>query len=217
MIVKGFGIEFRSLQKAHLEMVRMWRNSPKVQSNMLYQKTIEVEQQIQWFESINNVRNLYFVFYFKGNAVGLINLKNIDWEAREGEGGIFIGDVNYLNSIIPIGASILMAEFLFEVLDIQQLHAKVLKTNKTAIEYNKGFGYILTKEEDKFVRMVVTPQSYKNKSTKLKNAYLTIQNLESTQKTSITTETIDKENGWYQLLLKGFANRSPNHNFTLTT
>ncbi len=217
MIVKGFGIEFRSLQKSHLEMVRMWRNSPKVQSNMLYQKKIEAEQQIQWFESINNVHNLYFVFYFKGDAVGLINLKNIDWHSKGGEGGIFIGDTNYLNSIIPIGASILMAEFLFEVLGIQKLHAKVLKENKTAIEYNKRLGYILTKEEANFIRMMVTPKSYRDKSSQLKMAYMTIQDLEAKHEISVATKAIDKENGWHQLLLKGFADMSPNHKFTLTT
>ena len=102
MIIDSNGIKVERLREKDIELVRTWRNSQFVKQYMNFRETITPEMQMKWFKSIDNFNNLYFIIHYKNEKVGLGNIKNIDWEKREGEVGIFISKQKFIGSILLV-------------------------------------------------------------------------------------------------------------------
>src|ERR1017187_6809502 len=111
MLIRKYGITLKRLKEEDIELVREMRNSAAIRSTMAYREQITPEMQKKWFESINNKFNGYFMIIHEGTKIGLINGKNIDFEKRTCEGGIFLWDENYKDTIIPALASIIMNDW----------------------------------------------------------------------------------------------------------
>ena len=142
LILKQFDVRLIRLQHEHLELVRTWRNQAHVSNQMVYRKYITVEMQENWFQSINNAHNYYFLIEYNHNLVGLINAKNYDPKFGFGEGGIFIGEKQFEDSFAAVFASLTLLNFVFYFLsEISHSVIKILKTNSRAIQYNKLLGY----------------------------------------------------------------------------
>jgi len=141
MKLTGFGLVLRRITIQDIELVRGWRNQPSVRNQMLVQDEISAEQQVLWFEKINNPFNYYFIIEVNELPIGVIHAKNIDEQSMVGEGGIFIGDDKFIGTDIPARASMLFLYFCFNKIGVSTSLAKVKDENYTAIEFNKSLGY----------------------------------------------------------------------------
>ncbi len=141
MLIRKYGITLKRLKEEDIELVRQKRNSANIRNTMAYREEITPEMQKKWFNSINNKYNGYFVIIHEGKKIGLINGKNIDFEKRTCEGGIFIWDEHYIKSVIPALASIMMNDWTFLIINFNAIYAKVLTENKDALTYDKLMGY----------------------------------------------------------------------------
>ena len=110
MIISKGNIVFRKLIHDDIELVRNHRNSSDVSQFMEYREQITPEMQEKWFKSISNNNNLFFVIEYKGEKIGLINGRDIDWEKHSMETGIFIWDKKFLNTHIPLLAVLIFGE-----------------------------------------------------------------------------------------------------------
>jgi RimJ/RimL family protein N-acetyltransferase len=171
LIITKYGISLVRLKKEHIEFVRQKRNLAFIQEKMLYKKQISSLQQKQWFVSINNKNNLYFLIQYKHQFVGLINGKDVDYEKRTGEGGIFIWDKELWNTYIPVAASLILNDFNFLLANFEINYAKVLKSNHNAIQYNLAQGYkIIEEQKEDVVWMQLTRQDYIKNAEKIRRA-----------------------------------------------
>jgi UDP-4-amino-4,6-dideoxy-N-acetyl-beta-L-altrosamine N-acetyltransferase len=148
LVLEKYGVKLKRLTEDDIEMVRQWRNDPKISKFMEYQEYITPEMQKKWFQSINNEHNYYFIIEFQGKDIGLINEKNIDYEKKEGEGGIFIYDDYYLNSDVSFRASFCQGDFYMEELGLKRGIAHIRCDNKRAIKYNQLMGYKLAPNQE---------------------------------------------------------------------
>lgn len=139
--ISKYGVTFRRLSLDTLEMLRQWRNSDEVRLYMQYQKIISPEEQLQWFDTINNDRNYYFVAYTNEEPFGLYNVKDIDPSTKSGEAGVFLKNSTFWEGDIALRGSFLLADICFHTLGLEQLTATVLKDNKKAVTYNKQLGF----------------------------------------------------------------------------
>lgn len=171
MLLNKFGLEFRSLSTEMLDMVRIWRNADHVRMQMHYQDFISVHQQMEWFKFLDVSTNLYFVFIENEIPIGLANLKNIEWESRTAEAGIFIGDINYLNSFIPVTAAICLLDFAFDILQLKLIKAKIKADNQKAISFNLQLGYSYLEESpnSRFDYYTLTPDSFYSSTHVIRN------------------------------------------------
>jgi len=163
MIIRKYGITIKRLKEDDIELVRRMRNSPEIQRNMYYREHITSRMQRQWFKSVNNKENGYFIIEYAGKKIGLIHGKDNDFEKRTSEGGIFIWDKQYIGTIVPALASIIMDDYTFLIQNFNATYAKVLKSNTAVIEYNKLMGYELCepRNSDKDVQwMILTREAY---------------------------------------------------------
>lgn len=131
-----------------IELIRQWRNSDPVRLNMQYQALITSEQQVQWFNSINNVHNNYMLIHYQGDKIGLLNDKNIDWEALTSESGIFLGKTALYSTFVPYLISVAGIETTFFFLGWKRQFAHILRTNTNAIRFNQELGYQLCEGQE---------------------------------------------------------------------
>ncbi len=170
MIIRKYGISLVRLKKEHIEFVRKKRNLSYIQDKMLYKKRISRWQQIRWFKSINNIYNLYFLIQYNNQFIGLINGKDVDYKKRTCEGGIFIWDIEYWDTYVPVAASLILNDFNFMITNFKTNYAKVLKNNKNAIQYNLAQGYQIIGEQKESVLMELTKENYIKYNIKIKRA-----------------------------------------------
>lgn len=141
MQIKKYGIVLERLGEEDLDLVRNWRNSDHVKLNMHYQGSITAESQQKWFQTLDKSKNIYFLIITDGKKIGLVNIKEINWNLKIGEAGIFIGDINYLNTMIPVLATVAIMEMAFDNLQLATLRAKMSAVNEKVIEFNRRIGY----------------------------------------------------------------------------
>jgi RimJ/RimL family protein N-acetyltransferase len=173
MYLQKFGITLRRLQKNDIELVRQKRNSEDISRFMMYREHITQEMQLNWFNTINNTNNFYFIIEYLGEKIGLVNDKNIDWNKKTSEGGLFIWEERFRNSMIPLLVSVCIIEMAFYVLNWEKSEVVVLKSNKQAIDYNLSLGFIIQNAADSnIIKMVLTRENYEVKAKKLTEAAL---------------------------------------------
>jgi RimJ/RimL family protein N-acetyltransferase len=146
MKIFRYGIWLERLEEAHLEMVRQWRNDSKIAQFMFYKGEITEQMQRDWFASIDNEQNFFFLINYNGKPVGLINISSIDWENKTAYTGLFIYEENYWASDVPVMASLGMLDVFFLLFDVQLVYAKVKGSNKAAHNYNSSLGFSRTKK-----------------------------------------------------------------------
>jgi RimJ/RimL family protein N-acetyltransferase len=169
--LKGYGITLRQLQHKDIEMVRQWRNDPKVSAFMAFRDHISEEQQEKWFESINNENNHFFITYFQEIPVGMCELKKIDWSLRTAEGGIFFYDEDFRNSPYCVGVALLVSGYGFNDLKLKKIYAQIIDGNTRAIRFNKFLGYeFVEKGEAGKSAYVLSEDSFKKATAKIKPA-----------------------------------------------
>lgn len=166
-----FDLIFKSLSAETLELVRQWRNADHVRLHMQFQEIITEFQQKEWLRLLDIATNIYLVIFKNSTPIGLVNLKNIDWELRNAEAGIFIGDVDYLNSIIPVMATIALLDFAFDTLNLKLINAKMELKNEKAVLFNLKLGYVPTvkNSEGDFVNYSLSPDNYYSATKIIRN------------------------------------------------
>ncbi|GAB4305155.1 MAG: hypothetical protein Kow0068_26510 [Marinilabiliales bacterium] len=172
MKVERYGVSLYRIRKEDIETVRNWRNSESVRNNMLYQNYITPAMQQKWFESINTPKHSYYIIEYNNEKVGLINIKNSGSNKKPIESGLFIGNLKYANSHIPVISSIILLDTGFYIFPARISYAKVKKDNKPAIKYNESLGYFIYEEKKDYLIMAITKESYEEKTIKLKQAII---------------------------------------------
>ena len=146
MRISRYGITLERLTSETTELVRQWRNDRKIMRFMFYKGEITPEMQQEWFTSIDNEQNFFFLIYVENKPVGLINISSIDWENKTAYTGLFIYEDKYLGTDVPVSASLAMLDVFFLLFDIQSVYAKVKGNNKVAHQYNTSLGFARTKK-----------------------------------------------------------------------
>lgn len=164
-----YGITLKRITIDDIEIIRQWRNSDEIQRNMHFRKYITKRMQKKWFHSIDNINNFYYLIEYKGEKIGLFNEKNIDWENKTSETGLFIANINYINTQIPILASLCLSEIGFYIIQGEKSYIRILKNNLQAIEYSLSFGYELceNQQSENLQLYELTRQNFEEKGKKL--------------------------------------------------
>lgn len=142
MILQQYGITYKRLTIDNIELVRYWRNQKFIADTMQFKTYITPSMQTEWFKSINNPNNYFFIIEVDGKKIGLINSKDYNTTTQIAEGGIFIWDKEFWDSPIPAFASLTILQASFDLFDIGLgSFAKIITTNETALNYNLMLGY----------------------------------------------------------------------------
>lgn len=134
-------IKLHPLSPENLELVRQWRNADHVRLRFEYQKIIDPTTHQNWFRNLDLRTNHYFVIHIKGTPVGVAHIKDIDWEKKEGEAGVFIGETAWLGQAEPALAVVKLMQWAFGQLGLDSLVAKVKADENKVLRFNYQLGY----------------------------------------------------------------------------
>lgn len=169
LILSQYDVRLIRVQAEHLSLILRWRNNDWVRKNMFVQDLLKEKDQLAWFNSINNASNYYFIIEYLGEKVGLIHAKNFSEEDGIGEGGIFIGEYDYLETWASVMASICLLNFIFAKTNINRSMVRVQAHNQRAIAYNLKLGYKIDFEDANELRMILDKEDFLYKTTVLKS------------------------------------------------
>ena len=169
LILSQYDVRLIRVQAEHLSLILRWRNNDWVRKNMFVQDILQEKDQLAWFNSINNASNYYFIIEYLGEKVGLIHAKNFSEEDGIGEGGIFIGKYDYLETWASVMASICLLNFIFAKTNINRSMVRVQAHNRRAISYNLKLGYKIDYEDANELRMILDKEDFLYKTTVLKS------------------------------------------------
>ena len=147
LVLDGYGVRLRRLTHDRIELLRVWRNDPKIQQHMFYRQEITPEMQERWFANLDKERNYYFFVEIGDKPIGVVNLKDIDLDKKVAEPGVFIYEDAYINGDVSFRACLTLTDFAFETLGLECLCGHIVPENKRAVRFNKAFGYELTNTE----------------------------------------------------------------------
>lgn len=136
-----YGVELKRLSENELEMLRAWRNDPRVSVFMAQQngKTISKDEQIAWFESIKNKSDaFYYIAYFRGEPVGYNAIKNINWSEGFGEPGNISASQN---PFVTLFRTMCAFDLFFEQMGLSTLNAHFNDKNSRILKFSSLFGY----------------------------------------------------------------------------
>ena len=167
MKLSNYGVILQKISLSDLELIRKWRNSDSVKQHMVFQDHITSEMQLNWFHKIDNPNNYYFLIIKDGTAIGLANIKDINYESKTGESGIFLCDSEHQGSFTGALATFVLLDFAFDTLNLQILKQSILSTNKNAISFNKKLGVEIVETKNGILTTKLEMNSYKYNNLKL--------------------------------------------------
>jgi len=135
--------KLRPIEESDLVTILHWRNSERIRSVMLTDHIITMTEHEKWYKKLlNDNSNISNIFEYKGDAVGVININQIDKCNGNCSWGFYLGREN-----LPHGISIVMGylslDYIFQILGIRKLCSKVLSFNKSSIKYHTKLGFTI--------------------------------------------------------------------------
>jgi RimJ/RimL family protein N-acetyltransferase len=206
---------FDSIDEHNLETVRQWRNLDIVRLAMIYREPITPEKQQEWFQTILNTNNIYYVSHYKGEAIGVNNLKNICYEKNTAEGGVFVGNEKYLHSEVAVVAAFYLSYFAFHALGINTILAKVIAQNTRAGTYSNDLGFTLIQSENNIQWWQMSKEDFQKKAPKIIKAAQVLFGFDNKWKLSMYERDI--ELGFLSLLLDRLSLAQIQHHVTDTS
>lgn len=170
MIAEAYGIKLLRLTEEYIELVRQHRNSDAVRNTMEYREIITPEMQREWFRKIDNERNNYGLIFVNDKPIGLISGTEIDWQQMiTGNGGIFIWDENFKETLYPAKAALLMTDWGF-YMGMRKNYVRILSSNVKSIAFNLSLGYQILPNQENVLnqRYELTPERYFSSVEKLR-------------------------------------------------
>ncbi len=144
--IRDFSVRLQPLQRQHLELLRQWRNDPKISAPMLQQNLISEPMQQQWFARVQQDKcQAQFVIYYKDEPIGACNLKSADGSAlgqcETIESGFYLAHPRFRGTMLAFFPALALHQYCFESLNCKTLLAKVKLNNTAALRFNEKLGY----------------------------------------------------------------------------
>lgn len=202
MIIQKGDIRFIRLREEDIDIVRKWRNSKEIAQFMEFRDFISEEMQQEWFESVDSIYNLYFIIEYKGEKVGLINGKNVNWEEMSMEAGVFYWKKELYNSEVPIIATLIFGD-LGVISSGLTTYAHILRDNHRAVRFNKMIGFELCEGQDYVENQLykMTNESYIKNSYKLRKSFYDVSGSDPIM---VFLERVDYDKGFGQFIEQYF-------------
>tara|TARA_B100000212_G_C27310669_1_gene505586 strand:- start:194 stop:730 length:537 start_codon:yes stop_codon:yes gene_type:complete len=143
-MITGKKISLESIDAEHIEQLRNWRNDPSLRKYFREYREISYEMQKKWFDKIASDQNqVNFSIKDKqtGKLIGHCGLYYINWRARHGEFGIYIGDKNYRGLGYGSDALRQLCKYGFEELNLNKIWCEVY-SNNLSLDMYRHIGFV---------------------------------------------------------------------------
>ncbi len=158
MNIYGRIILLRAMEPEDMEMLRQMTNDPEIEHMVGgWSFPISKQEQMRWYERVfSDKNNLRFIIEMidSKEAIGLVNLVDIDWKNRSAFHGIRITSTAPKGKGIGTDAVMALMRYAFEELQFVRLDGSWVEHNEPSLALYKKCGWAVEgiKEKAKFSR-----------------------------------------------------------------
>ncbi len=166
LVIGDYGVRLVRLTEDKIELVRHWRNNPKIARYMEFRDYITEEMRKAWFKKIDYEHNYYFIIMVGEKEIGLVDIKDIDYEKGAGEIGIFLWDDSFFGKQISYRSLLTLHEFAFNNLHLKSLICHILNDNIRSRKSIMSLGFELNSNQESCVFQCYTLTAERHASTR---------------------------------------------------
>lgn len=149
--IDAFGISLRCLQEADIQMLCKWRNNDNIRLYMEDSRHVSSEVMNFWIRKIHKNNSTYpYISYYSNKPIGYVEIKNINYNNKSCEGGLFLFRNKYIGTGISYNIA-LCREIVMHKLNLKTLISKIHKNNTRSINFCKKYGGEYSEKEGDFI------------------------------------------------------------------
>lgn len=167
-LITNYGVDLVPLAIEHLELVRGWRNDPKIARYMADQTHITQAMQQAWFARLDAQCSPHFVIRYQDQYVGLCSAKRSAIGTTACETGMYLYH-NQESNLVAFRAALALNDFCFEQLGVERIDIYVLADNTRAQRFNEMLGFVpnALQPDASRVDYALTPQNHERSKAKI--------------------------------------------------
>jgi diamine N-acetyltransferase len=142
-------IELNSITGNNKAQILKWKSDPILANEIMSEFKIVTEDEVESWINLNSndknqvLKGIYYTTENKKTIVGVVRLMFIDFESKNAELGIYIGDSNTRGKGIGKKALELIIKLGFKELKLNKIYLKVNSKNENAIKLYLNTGFII--------------------------------------------------------------------------
>ena len=128
-------VTIRPITYDDTEDIIRWRNSDFVRSRFIDQTLFTKESHEKWLKNfVETGKVAQFIILFNEKSVGSVYLRDIDYDKKSAEYGIFIGEESARGNGVGTKSAALILQYAFEELKLEKIFLRVYKDNTGAVK-----------------------------------------------------------------------------------
>lgn len=140
--MESMKIELRHITDADTPLIVRWRNQDFVRRNFIYRELFTDEGHAQWLRKfVDKGFAVQFIILANQRPVGSIYLKDIDYNNKKAEYGVFIGEEDALHCGIGTLAGRIILDYGFHTLGLNKIYLRFLANNIAAQKSYRRIGF----------------------------------------------------------------------------
>jgi len=139
------GVYLRLMTREDTGLIVSWRNTDRVRSRFLYRGEFTEQTHENWIKTMVETGKVVQMMICKTDsdeAIGSVYLRDIDYQNKKAEYGIFIGSEQACGNGYGSAAAKLMLSYAFETLGLHKIFLRVLADNGRAIGSYENAGFV---------------------------------------------------------------------------
>ncbi len=147
-------IVLRPINKEDTKNILKWRNNKEVTKNFIYQKKLTKKNHEKWLkEMVETKKVAQFIIFDSelGQDIGSVYLRDIDYQKKEAEFGIFIGENSARGKGYGTEATKQIIRHGFDKLNLNKIFLRVFSENIGAINSYKKSGFLENKKTEELI------------------------------------------------------------------
>ena len=135
-------VSIRPITYDDTEDIIRWRNSDYVRSRFIDQRLFTKESHEYWLKNfVETGKVAQFIILLDDKGVGSVYLRDIDYDKKSAEYGIFIGEESARGKGVGTKSANLILEYAFGELKLEKIFLRVYKDNPGAIKSYENAGF----------------------------------------------------------------------------
>lgn len=148
-------IYLRPMTLADTDKIIAWRNADFVRTYFIYQKLFTKEIHENWFfTKVCTGQVVQFIICTEdGQEIGSVYLRDIDYEKKCAEYGVFIGEQSALRQGYGSACAKVMLDYAFRIMGLNRVYLRFLEDNLVARRCYEKVGFRIVPGEEEVVHL----------------------------------------------------------------
>lgn len=135
-------ISLEKIKEKDLSLIAQWKTNKSITKYIDTKPIITLKEQLRWLEKIrSDKRCRYWIINNYGIKIGIVKLKDIDFNNKICNLEYYIGDLHFRGRKITPILIYNIYEYVFEHMNFKQIRCNIKTSNKQAIHISKNMGY----------------------------------------------------------------------------